>query len=359
MSGKFNSGLCFGKTKKITRQHKKSNNYRYFRKDKAPRYNGNISLIEKLKSEIEILTSCGTDTIYSFNYNNMRYEYVSPSVIKLTGYSSEELKKNGLQPLILKAKVLSNNLDLFEHWSEIDSRRIINAGQKWQADYLLKSKDNRTIWVSDVAYPSFDQQGKIVGCVGCLRDVSDRIEAENVSKEELVKLAHTDTLTHLANRRKFFNFIENELKRIQRNKSDLSILLLDIDFFKKINDQYGHSVGDQILIEIAQKIKSCLRETDLAARLGGEEFGVFLPDTPINGAYWVAERICNLIAKQKFFIGEKMAPITCTVSIGIASTSTYKNVTAAQLYKEADARLYVAKNTGRNQVSADEFFVMH
>jgi diguanylate cyclase (GGDEF)-like protein len=191
-----------------------------------------------------------------------------------------------------------------------------------------------------------------------LRDITDRVSAEETVKEELVRLAHTDSLTTLANRRAFFEKLEEEFKRINRTNSEFSILLIDIDHFKKVNDSYGHDIGDALLKEVSKIIRSCLRETDLPARIGGEEFGIFLPDTPAKGAYFVAERICMRIAKHVFQF-ENLPPIGCTVSIGLAASGMVSDRDTTKLYKLADTRLYIAKHTGRNQVSADEIVQMH
>jgi diguanylate cyclase (GGDEF)-like protein len=128
--------------------------------------------------------------------------------------------------------------------------------------------------------------------------------------------------------------------------------LLDIDYFKKINDTYGHVVGDNVLIEISNIIKDCLRDSDLVARLGGEEFGILLPDTPIEGAYIVANRLCQAIASYPFRITEDGC-INCTVSIGMSSAEISEDpvLDAKDLYQKADIKLYQAKNTGRNQVT--------
>src|SRR5690606_16150333 len=112
---------------------------------------------------------------------------------------------------------------------------------------------------------------------------------------------------------------EEVLRRIRRSREDLSVLLIDMDYFKNINNNYGQEVGDQVLKGVARIIEDCLRETDVGARMGGEEFGVVLPETPASGAFWVAERIRSQVAKETFALGEENHLFGCTVSIGIAS----------------------------------------
>ena len=218
----------------------------------------------------------------------------------------------------------------------------------------MVNKNGKNIWVSDVSYPWFDKDNKVIGFVGCLRDITERVRAEKLFRDKLVKMASSDCLTGLANRRSFFSSLETAVTKVKKNNSPLSILLIDIDHFKNINDTYGHHSGDEILVEIAEQITSCLRKRDIAARIGGEEFGVFLPETSIQDAYALAEVICTSIARHKFVISKSLEPISCTVSIGVSCSSIFTSAKTLDLYKIADTRLYIAKNTGRNQVSADE-----
>ena len=136
-------------------------------------------------------------------------------------------------------------------------------------------------------------------------------------------------------------------------------MLIDMDYFKNINNNYGQAVGDKVLQAVARIITSCMRETDTAARVDGGEFAVILPETPASGAFWVAERIRSNVAKETFALGEENHLFGCTVSIGIASAQFDQNMDANSLYKIADQRLYIAKHTGRNQVSMDELMEMH
>lgn len=318
-----------------------------------------ISKINQLEEEVGLLTLYSSDTIYRLRYEDMAYEYISPAVKRLLGYSQKEMQQINFRSLILETKIISDGMRAVHSFDEFEKNRQRGEVNKWQADYLMKTKSGKKIWVSDISYPWFDRKGELIGSVGCLRDVTDRVAAEEAVKEELVRLAHTDPLTSIANRRAFFEKLEEEFKRINRTHSEFSILLVDMDHFKKINDSYGHDVGDKLLIEVAKVIRSCLRETDLPARIGGEEFGIFLPDTPAKGAYFVAERICMRIAKHVFQLDNSLPPIGCTVSIGLASSSMVSNRDTTELYKLADTRLYIAKHTGRNQVSADEIVQMH
>lgn len=309
--------------------------------------------INELKAEVALLTSYSTDVIYRLRYDSMKYDYISPSVTKLLGYSCEEMQRINIRNLIVETKIVNEGMKTVDSFDRLEDTRRKGEVSKWQADYLMKTKDGRRIWVSDISYPWFDDSGAIIGSVGSLRDISDRIAAENKVKEELKRIANTDPLTGIANRRVFFEKAEEELKRIKRGRGEFSMLLMDIDHFKKINDSYGHDVGDFILIEVTKVIKSCLREIDIPARLGGEEFGIFLPETHAQGAFHVAERVRAAIAKHVFMADAKQKrPIGCTISIGIATARFDDDIDATRMYKMADTRLYIAKNSGRNQVCA-------
>ncbi len=315
--------------------------------------------MRELKSEIELLTSYSTDTIYRLRYDTMKYDYISPSIVRLLGYTPEEMKRLQLRSLIQETRIVSDAMRPLESFGALEESRKQGRVSKWQADYLIRTKEGKTIWISDVSYPWYDHEGAIIGSVGSLRDITDRVEAESRARGEIQRMAATDLLTGLSNRHAFFTRLEEELKRIKRSRDDLSIVLIDIDHFKKINAQHGQEIGDRVIQGVADIVRECMRETDLAARIGGEEFGIILPETPAEGAFWVAERIRSQVARQVFEGGSKTMPLGCTVSIGIAGARFDEQLDASTLYKSADTRLYIAKHTGRNQVSMDELMELH
>ncbi len=319
----------------------------------------NINEITALKKQLRLLHEYSNDVVYRLRYDNMRYEFISPNVKKLLGYSADEIQQLSIRSLILETRMIEDGMRKIQNFQQLEQYRKEGKVKKWQADYQMQTKDGKKIWVSDISYPWTDQNGYLIGSVGALRDITSRVNAETVMREELVRLANIDTLTGLYNRRVFFEKLEHEIKRQRRAREDMALCIIDVDHFKKINDIHGYYAGDQLLAQLAMVIQSCLRETDIAARLGGEEFGLLLPDTSADGAYWVAERVREKVACHNFVVGENKVAIGCTVSVGIAGLPVEESITATEIYKLADTRLYIAKHTGRNQVSADEVLSLH
>lgn len=314
--------------------------------------------VDNLKAEIELLTSYSTDTAYRLRYDTMEYEYVSPSILRLLGYSPAEFCALNLRSLIKKTRLINNGVHDVESFNSLEEDRKDGTTEKWQADYLVRNKEGKHVWISDISYPWFDGDGNIIGSVGTLRDINDRVQAEARADDERQKHAHQDTMTGFCTRKYFFERIDQEIKRSKRSKQPLSMLLIDIDHFRRINTSYGHETGDDVIRGITAIISACLRETDIAGRAGGEEFAILLPETSQQGAYWVAERIRSSVEKKKF-ITRQGNEVQVTVSIGASDLSHSKDINASELYRVADSRLFIAKHTGRNQVSMDEISVMH
>ncbi|MFO0677326.1 MAG: GGDEF domain-containing protein [Polyangiaceae bacterium] len=173
----------------------------------------------------------------------------------------------------------------------------------------------------------------------------DNIEAHY--HEEIYRLMTVDGLTQVWNKRYFEEALEREFNRARRYKRTLSLVLFDIDHFKKINDTYGHLAGDNILRELAGSVKPKLRREDLLARVGGEEFGVLLPEIPLEGARVTAQKVRRIVEETKFSFDSIHVP--CTVSLGIAELAPDAK-SGTSLFEDADKQLYAAKNAGRNRV---------
>ncbi|HWU82867.1 MAG TPA: diguanylate cyclase, partial [Methylophilaceae bacterium] len=190
-----------------------------------------------------------------------------------------------------------------------------------------------------------DEAGKLKELVGVARDVTERME----SMGRLQQQAQTDYLTSLANRRHFMEQGQIELERAKRYNKPLSIFMIDIDYFKKINDTYGHKFGDYVLQTLAGTLRETLRLIDLIGRIGGEEFAVLLPETGLREAAEVAERLRDRVARTNVPREEGM-PINFTISIGVCALKD-KDTTLDVLLSQADAAMYEAKQSGRNKVT--------
>lgn len=166
--------------------------------------------------------------------------------------------------------------------------------------------------------------------------------------EEIYRLVIIDALTEVHNKRYFLEDLNRTLATATRYNRPLSLLMIDVDRFKAINDQLGHLGGDATLRELAHCLKQVIRKDDLLARYGGEEFALVLPETPHAEGMEVAERLRRLIAEHPFRYEDK--PCSVTISLGVAATEGKDWITTGELIEEADARLYEAKRQGRNRV---------
>ncbi|GBF25290.1 response regulator PleD [bacterium MnTg02] len=169
--------------------------------------------------------------------------------------------------------------------------------------------------------------------------------------EESVELANTDPLTGLHNRRYMEGHMSSLVEESLRDERMLSILIVDIDFFKSVNDTYGHDAGDAVLKEFAERLCYNIREIDLPCRFGGEEFVVIMPDTDLPAAQIIAERLRECIAESPFVVSDT-ASISVTASVGVACIDKHED-SPETLLKRADTALYCAKRHGRNRVVAD------
>ena len=179
-----------------------------------------------------------------------------------------------------------------------------------------------------------------------LRTQNDELQQAN---EVLEQLSITDGLTKLHNHRFFQDFLTREIKRVSRTQDPLSMLLIDIDDFKRLNDRRGHAAGDELLKGIAGILNDCVRETDLVARYGGEEFVVLAPNTSIEGATQLAEKVRMAVEDASFILDETMQITKLTVSIGVGSFDGDRKA----FFRNTDQALYRAKGAGKNCVVVD------
>jgi diguanylate cyclase (GGDEF)-like protein/PAS domain S-box-containing protein len=216
-----------------------------------------------------------------------------------------------------------------------DLWHTIQSGKSWRGEIKNLTKDGGEYWLDLNIDPQIDQNGDITGYAAISHDISD--------KRRIQELSVTDPLTQLANRLKLDEVISYETDRAHRYHYPLSVVLFDIDYFKEINDNFGHQVGDTVLASFGNIVQSVKREADIAGRWGGEEFLIICPNTDKHGAAKLAEKLRKVIAEYQFTtIGTK------TCSFGVATLQTEQN--AHELIRHADNALYQAKNEGRNRV---------
>lgn len=179
----------------------------------------------------------------------------------------------------------------------------------------------------------------------------DELVAANKKMQMLEMLSNIDPLTGLYNRRFFLNTLEKEFERANRYSRALSLLMIDMDHFKEINDSCGHPSGDKVLNIVAGILNTGLRKMDVCARYGGDEFIIMLPETPRPGATAVAQRYMNKIRQHAFaYICDKVDRVTCSIGISCIPSSSITN--PDDFLKSVDDALYIAKNSGKNRISA-------
>lgn len=279
------------------------------------------------------------DYTYDWEYwrgPNREIQYMSPSCVSITGYSQAEFAAD---PGLLESIVHADDQELLhQHHVEFASP------DEDSLDFRIIRRDGEVRWLAHGCRPVYGPDGQFRGRRASNRDITERKKLE----QELERQAHVDYLTGLANRRHFLELAELELARALRYEKHLSVLMIDIDHFKKVNDRHGHKAGDEALRRLSEVALKVVREVDLVGRLGGEEFAILLPETDGEKAVEVAERLRNSIAAIEIGL-ESGAAFHFTVSIGVASL-TQESADIDALLSQADQALYEAKHAGRNRV---------
>lgn len=216
-------------------------------------------------------------------------------------------------------------------------RKAVEQGLPIRCEILNRSKSGREYWIDLDIQPIYES-GELSGFIAIESDVTER--------RLLLGKARYDALTHLSNRGFFMEHLSGELARQGRGEAPFCLMMIDIDFFKRINDEHGHHVGDQALIQVAGVIASSIRQTDQAGRIGGEEFAVLLPNTVQDEAVVLAERLRHCIERERVIADDKV--IYLTASVGLAQIES--RLSEAEALKLADEALYEAKRCGRNRV---------
>ena len=317
----------------------------------------NLLLIEQKKFRVDEIRLCLVDRYHEVErLLTESYQHSYPGLSFIDTETSKLLISNIPDRPILGTRILSKYDWLIDY----------NDTNNYQSAALLPLKrGNEIIGIQLLLSKDPDRYNKSYGTTFLQKLAAMiAISIENcTNRQRTLELGYQDGLTNAYNRRYFDERLKHEIDRCIRKKTDLVCLFLDIDFFKKINDSYGHQVGDAVLVRLVALMQEQVRSSDIVARYGGEEFAVILPDTGIQIAHEVAERIRSQVENQKLIINDNT--LNTTVSIGIASLSQLKYQTGADdtnsltdntseldklLLRKADEALYQAKQTGRNQV---------
>lgn len=282
-----------------------------------------------------MLADNANDVIWTMGLDG-RFTYVSPSVIKLRGYTVEEVMAQSREELLCPASLM-----LLERGLKEAVYAVLNhlPFPVFRGDIEQPCKDGTTVWTDLTVSGMYDSENRFVGMLGVTRDITDRKRME----KEIRRLSETDRLTGLSNRLKLDEVLATELEQSSLRGLPCSIVLLDIDYFKRVNDVFGHLVGDTVLRDVARMLAQGVRMYDTVGRWGGEEFMMILPGADTDDAAAVAERVRVSIAAHSF---ERVGKLT--VSLGVATTRGEMSI--VELVVSADDALYRAKNNGRDQV---------
>ena len=250
----------------------------------------------------------------------------SEALCRLSGYKKEEL--------IGKSYRIFKHKDMDEEVFK-DLWKTISLGNFWQGEIKNLNKDGSSYWAKVKITTLFDKDKNIKGYSAILEDITN--------KKEIEKLSITDTLTKIPNRLYLDRNFQHETMRANRYNSELSLMIMDIDFFKKVNDNYGHKIGDDVLVKLADILKQNIREVDILGRWGGEEFLIICPETNIKDAKKLAEKLRKEIASYKF---ETVGHLTSSFGV----TQYLINDNQEEAFNRCDKALYKAKEQGRNRV---------
>lgn len=266
------------------------------------------------------------------------YHHVNATFCRMIGYTKDELKNMKCHDITYEAD-LEKSMRL--------SNEIWEGAYSWRTgEKRFVCKNGEILWTEINLSAIRNAYGIITDMIVVIIDITVRKTME----QELLDQATTDCLTGVDNRLAFVEKGQDEFSRALRYGRDFGLLLLDVDYFKQVNDQHGHLVGDRVLKCIASACKGALRETDMISRIGGEEFAVILIESDLKTSISVAERIQQRVKDLEITIGD--ITVRVTVSIGIAVILP-SDQTLDDIFKRADDALYTAKNSGRNTIVID------
>ncbi len=258
--------------------------------------------------------------------------YVNDAFTQLFGYGFEEI-------IGKSARLLQGEDTDFETRDKI--RNALANGWPVHTEIANYSKDGKKFWIDLKMVPLYDDRGEVTHFLFIERDLSSRKSRE----EQLYHEATIDGLTQIYNRQHTYQLASMTIEKAIRYQSELCVLMFDIDHFKRVNDTYGHPVGDKVLTRLASEMKQQIRKADILGRVGGEEFFIMLPEINVDEAGIFAERIrkrVKAIDWQSIGLNDPL-----TISVGVAH---FNNDNLESIIEKADKALYEAKNSGRDKV---------
>ncbi|WP_263145872.1 sensor domain-containing diguanylate cyclase [Pseudomonas sp. RIT-PI-AD] len=298
---------------------------------------GEVERLREREQLISTLLGSVNAVLWAFDWDSQQIIYVSPAYEQVFGRSAALLLadynewRNSIYP------------DDMEYAAQ-SLADVFAKGAMETREYRIIRADGQIRWLSDKCFVSqYGEADRPLIVVGIAEDITEKKRLEG----ELHRLATVDVLTQSSNRRHFFECAEREFDLARQNGTPLAFLLLDVDDFKKINDTFGHQVGDQVLQRIAQCGASALRRADQFGRIGGEEFAAVLPGCDAQQARQIAERLQREVQRQAFSVEGKQFSVT--ISQGLTGMRPGDKDLDA-LYSRADAGMYTAKRQGKNQV---------
>ncbi len=281
---------------------------------------------------------------WKIDWNTMSFAYIGPQIESLLGWS---------QSSWVSAQDWIDRMHPEEKSWVVDyCVSQSKAGTDHEADYRALTKDGDYVWIRDVVHVIRNSQGEVESLVGFMFDISERKKTEEnliTLQKKLEEFSFKDSLTGVANRRMFDSIMEVEWVNARRNNQPLSLIMLDIDYFKQYNDEYGHIQGDECLKRVGRVLSlSASRARDFFARFGGEEFVLVLPETDELSAKKIAERCRNLIFKEQIPHEKSQISHVLTISLGVGTITPSHKDEAISFIEMVDKRLYQAKQKDRN-----------
>lgn len=263
-----------------------------------------------------------------------RYTWVNRKGLSITGRSLEQTLGRTDAELVPR--------ELSERFGDSDDKILSGEAERVAVETTMTLPDGTRRVFENISRPLKDSNGRIVGVVGTSSDITELYEA----REKLRQLSLTDHLTSLGNRRNFDEHVARELNRAQRQGTPTALLLMDLDHFKSVNDRFGHPVGDDVLVRIARIVREHTRTEDVSARMGGEEFGIVMPDTDLEQALAVAQRLHRHINETNH-LSNGLSRFKVSASFGLATCDS-GGMSLREFYILADQALLEAKQRGRN-----------